>query len=97
MSESESQRLDEPQISLALDTLTEWVRSGDVIQRTFVLADFATAMAFVNQVAAVAEAAGHHPDILIRWSKVTLSLSTHDAGGLTKLDFNLAAAIDSLV
>ena len=58
--------------------------------------DFAQAMMFVNQVAAAAEAAGHHPDIGIRWNKVTLALSTHAVGGLTDRDFQLAARIQEL-
>jgi 4a-hydroxytetrahydrobiopterin dehydratase len=74
----------------------DWTRDGDVITKTVVRRDFAGAMAFVNQVAALAEARNHHPDIAISWNKVTLSLSTHDAGGLTQLDLDLAAAIDAL-
>ncbi len=58
--------------------------------------DFAAAMVFVNQVAELAEARNHHPDIAISWNKVTLTLSTHYAGGLTQLDLDLAAAIDAL-
>ena len=54
-------------------------------------------MGFVQAVAELAEAAQHHPDILIRWNKVTLTLSTHDAGGLTERDFLLAKSIDRLV
>jgi 4a-hydroxytetrahydrobiopterin dehydratase len=59
-------------------------------------ADFVQAMAFVNQVAGAAEAAGHHPDIDIRWNKVTLALSSHAEGGLTERDFQLAARIQEL-
>jgi 4a-hydroxytetrahydrobiopterin dehydratase len=59
-------------------------------------ADFVQAMAFVNQVADAAEAAGHHPDIDIRWTKVTLALSSHAEGGLTERDFQLAARIQKL-
>ena len=66
------------------------------LQRTFAFADFLAAMAFVESIAAAAEAQGHHPDILIRYSKVTLTLSTHEAGGLTNKDFALAASIDEL-
>lgn len=53
-------------------------------------------MGFVNSVALLAEKRNHHPDINIRWNKVHLALSTHSAGGLTKLDFKLAKAIDEL-
>jgi 4a-hydroxytetrahydrobiopterin dehydratase len=74
----------------------DWERQGDQIETTVTLRDFAAALAFVNAVGADAEAANHHPDIDIRWNKVHLVLSTHDAGGLTVLDLALAAAIDRL-
>ena len=74
-----------------------WQKNGGLITRTFQFPDFATAMGFVNQVAGLAEAAGHHPDIDIRWNKVTLALTTHDAGGLTEKDFALARECDLLV
>lgn len=63
--------------------------------RTFSHRDFAAALAFVNRVGGLAEEANHHPDIDIRWNKVTLRLSTHNCGGLTDLDFDLAARIDA--
>ncbi|HEY5045481.1 MAG TPA: 4a-hydroxytetrahydrobiopterin dehydratase [Solirubrobacteraceae bacterium] len=75
----------------------EWRRDGRAIVREWALADFAAAIAFVNRVAAVAEAANHHPDILVHgWNKVRLELSTHSEGGLTEADFELAARIDLL-
>jgi 4a-hydroxytetrahydrobiopterin dehydratase len=74
----------------------DWERQGDEITTTVTLHDFAAALAFVNGVGAAAEAANHHPDIDIRWNKVHLVLTTHDAGGLTVLDLALAAAIDRL-
>ena len=67
-----------------------------MISRTFEFADFPAAMKFVNPVARAAEKSCHHPDIDIRWNKVTLALTTHDAGGLTEKDFTLAAKFDSL-
>lgn len=73
-----------------------WDRHGDRITKTVTLADFRAAMAFVNQVAEVAEQLNHHPDISISWNRVDLSVSTHDSGGLTALDFELARAVDSL-
>lgn len=73
-----------------------WTREGSAITTTVVRKDFAAAMVFVNQVAELAEARNHHPDIAISWNKVTLTLSTHDAGGLTQRDLDLAAAIDAL-
>jgi 4a-hydroxytetrahydrobiopterin dehydratase len=79
-----------------LAPLPDWHLEGDSIVRQFVFPDFVEAMAFVNRVAEKAEGAGHHPDIDIRWNKVRLALSSHDAGGLTEADFNLAAIIESL-
>lgn len=73
-----------------------WQRDGDEIVKTVTVADFAAALAWVNQVGALAEARNHHPDIAISWNKVTLRLSTHTAHGLTGLDLELARAIDSL-
>jgi 4a-hydroxytetrahydrobiopterin dehydratase len=74
----------------------EWERHDDQLVATVKLADFKAALAFVNAVGAAAEAVDHHPDIDIRWNTVTLTLSTHSAGGLTVLDLALAAAIDRL-
>ena len=73
-----------------------WEHVGDELVTTVELHDFAAALAFVNAVAAAAEAVDHHPDIDIRWNKVRLVLTTHSAGGLTVLDIALAAAIDRL-
>ncbi len=74
---------------------SEWVRDGDAIVREYKLTDFPAAIALVNRVAALAEAANHHPDILVHgWNKVRLELSTHSAGGLTDADFALAQQID---
>ena len=86
----------EPQIILALGTLPDWKKTGDVIARTFQFKDFPAAMDFTNAVAALAEQAQHHPNIDVRWNKVTLALSTHDAGGLTEKDFALARQCDAL-
>ena len=86
----------EAQIVLALLTLPEWKRAGDEIARTFVFKDFIAAMEFTNAVASLAEQAQHHPDIDVRWNKVTLALTTHDAGGLTENDFALARQCDAL-
>ncbi|HUM11781.1 MAG TPA: 4a-hydroxytetrahydrobiopterin dehydratase [Myxococcaceae bacterium] len=73
-----------------------WALEGGMIRRTFAFEDFRGAMAFVNRVADAAEAADHHPDIDIRYSKVTLALVTHDAGGLTSRDIKLGEAADTL-
>lgn len=73
-----------------------WERRDDSIQRDFEREDFAAAIAFVNAVAAIAEAANHHPDILVHgYKNVRITLSTHAAGGLTERDFALAEQIDA--
>lgn len=74
-----------------------WELAANAIRKLFKFEDFRQAMAFVNRVADAAEAADHHPDITINYSRVTLSLSTHSAGGLTEKDFSLAQKIDSLL
>ena len=89
-------KLDEAQIPPVLAGLPQWRREGQIITRTFEFADFVAAMKFVNAVAEIAEAAQHHPDVDIRWNKVTLALTTHDAGGLTEKDFTLAGRCDKL-
>lgn len=81
------------QIKAALATLPDWIKRGATLTRTFVFKDFPAAIKFVNVIAKLAEQAGHHPDIDIRWNKVTLTLTTHDAGGLTERDFALAKKI----
>ena len=86
-------RLTEAEIKERFARLAGWERRGDEIRRTFSFASFRESLAFVNHVGELAEAADHHPDIDIRYSKVTLALSTHDAGGLTAKDFELAAKI----
>jgi len=73
-----------------------WALEGGMIRRTFAFKDFRGAMTFVNKVADAANAADHHPDIDIRYSKVTLALVTHDAGGLTFRDTKLAEDADAL-
>ncbi len=85
-----------PEIKAALKTLPEWKRRAAELQREFEFAEFVEAMKFVNAVARAAEAACHHPDIDIRWNRVRLALTTHDAGGLTERDFVLAARCDAL-
>lgn len=88
-------KLSESQIEDLLKGLPEWSLVGEAIQRTYQYRDFVNAMKFVNAVAVQAEAAQHHPDILIRYSRVTLTLATHDAGGITEKDFALARFSDA--
>jgi len=88
--------LTEEQIQQRMNDLKDWTRSGKEITKIIKLGDFVRAMGFVNSVALLAEKMDHHPDIDIRWNMVTLTLSTHSAGGLTDHDFNLAKQIDAL-
>lgn len=89
-------KLTPAQIKAALPSVPQWRRKASVISRTYEFKDFVIAMKFVSAVARVAEKAWHHPDIDIRWNRVTLALTTHDAGGLTEKDFALAAKFDRL-
>jgi 4a-hydroxytetrahydrobiopterin dehydratase len=88
--------LTEDEISARLDGVPGWARQGSSITTTATRSDFREAMLYTGAVAYLAEQANHHPDILIQWNKVTLTLSTHSAGGLTAADFNLAAKISAL-
>jgi 4a-hydroxytetrahydrobiopterin dehydratase len=84
-------------VAFHLPSVPEWrVESGELV-RNVKFQDFVAALGFVNRVADLAEAAGHHPDIDIRYNRVRLGLATHDEGGLTEKDFSLAAAIDKLL
>jgi 4a-hydroxytetrahydrobiopterin dehydratase len=83
-------------IARELSALPGWSLDGDEIVRTFDRGNFNGSIAFVNAIAAAANAADHHPDIAISWNEVTLRLSSHDAKGLTNRDFALARTIDSL-
>uniref|UniRef100_A0A7V5CRW1 Putative pterin-4-alpha-carbinolamine dehydratase n=1 Tax=Acidobacterium capsulatum TaxID=33075 RepID=A0A7V5CRW1_9BACT len=80
-----------------LSSLPAWKLQMPEIERVVEFPDFVAAMAFVNKVAEKAELAGHHPDIDIRYNRVRLALVTHDAGGLTERDFDLAASIEALL
>ena len=88
-------KLTPAQITAALAAAPNWKKQGAMITRTFEFKDFVAAMKFVNAVAKLAEQAWHHPDIDIRWNKVTLALTTHDQGGLTGKDFALAKKFDA--
>jgi 4a-hydroxytetrahydrobiopterin dehydratase len=76
--------------------LNGWTLEGDAIRKQFTFANFVEAIAFVNRLAPQAEAADHHPDILIQYKRVTLTYSTHSEGGLTEKDFAGAAVADRL-
>jgi 4a-hydroxytetrahydrobiopterin dehydratase len=79
-----------------LDSLPGWKIEEGMLVKTFKFKDFLSALHFVNRVGELAEGAGHHPDIDIRYNRVRLSLTTHDAGGLTEKDFNLAGGSEKL-
>ncbi len=86
-------RLLEDAVARELAATPGWTRDGEAITRAWRFPDFKTAMIFVNGAAALAEKANHHPDIAIHYSEVTLRLWSHDAGGLTARDFELARKI----
>lgn len=88
--------LSESEVRNRMTKLKGWTLDGKAIRKTIEAEDFVRAMGLVNSIALLAERRNHHPDIDIRWNKVTLVLSTHSAGGLTGLDFDLASAIDAL-
>jgi 4a-hydroxytetrahydrobiopterin dehydratase len=88
--------LSDTDISAELASLPAWTRAGSNIICEVKLADFKAAMLYTGAVAYLAEQANHHPDILIQWNRVTLTLSTHSAGGLTQADFALARRISAL-
>lgn len=90
-------RLSDDEISAGLAQLSGWARQGDTIVKTFKMLSFPAAVVFVAHVGFLAEAAGHHPDIDIRYNRVTLVLSTHDVGGLSEKDFALAEAADEVM
>ncbi|MEQ8745798.1 4a-hydroxytetrahydrobiopterin dehydratase [Pyruvatibacter sp.] len=90
------EKLTEDQVAERLKAHAQWSEMNGAIQRTFQHKDFVAAMAFVNKIAEMAEEKQHHPDILIRYNKVTLTLSTHDAGGITDKDFDFADAADGV-
>ena len=87
-------KLSPKQIKEALSEVPHWSKKGNAIRRTYQFKDFVASIKFVTQVARAAEKAWHHPDIDIRWNKVSLALSTHSEGGLTEKDFALAKVCD---
>lgn len=84
----------EPEIEIFLERNGNWSRHESSLTSDFTAPSFLLAIDFVNTVAMIAEGLDHHPDIDIRWNKVIFALSTHSAGGITSLDFELATAID---
>jgi len=88
--------LSQTEIDQKLQTVPQWQQSKQTITRTFKFKNFVEAIAFVDKLVEPAEAAGHHPDLTISYNKVTVSLTSHDAGGLTEKDFELAQNISNL-
>ena len=91
------EKLSPDQVEQRTAEVPQWSVNGDLLQRTLGFDDFNAAVAFVNRLRDLAEARQHHPDIMIRYNKVTLSLTTHDAGGLTDADFEFARAMEECV
>lgn len=89
-------RLSDIAIQRALGRLPGWSRRGDALVKTYQFPAFLDGIAFVGRVAQAAEAADHHPDLDIRYTRVVCTLSTHSAGGITQLDLDLAGTIDGL-
>lgn len=89
--------LSDDEIEAALARRPDWHRKGTSIVREYTFeGGFASSIAFVNRLAAAAEAADHHPDLAISWNRVTVELSTHSQGGVTEKDLALAAEADAL-
>jgi 4a-hydroxytetrahydrobiopterin dehydratase len=91
------ERLTDTEIEAALASLDGWRRDGGSIRRDFEFPDFVTALGFIVQVGALAERADHHPELSNVYNKVTIALSTHDAGGVTAMDTALAGEINGRV
>jgi 4a-hydroxytetrahydrobiopterin dehydratase len=88
--------LSHTEIDQALQKLPGWTRRGKAIERVFQFGNFVEAMEFVNRIAFAAEASNHHPDIVINYNKVTLTLVSHDSGGVTQRDVRMAGKINEV-
>ena len=85
------------QLDLRLKEIADWkLNANGEIEKTFIFTGFPQSLLFVNSVGLLAESKNHHPDILVQWNKVRLSLVTHDSGGLTEKDFELAKLVNAL-
>lgn len=89
-------KLSTEEIENSVKDLEGWKFEGKFLRKRFEFANFAESLAFVNKIGEIAEDADHHPDITFGWGYAEIELTTHDTGGLTKLDFNLAAKIESI-
>lgn len=90
------EKLTDEQINAALNELEGWETQEDFITKSFEFENFAEALSFVNRVGEIAEKADHHPDIMFGWGYAEIALTTHDAGGVTEKDFELARQIEAL-
>lgn len=90
-----TQKLSDVEIQRALGGLAGWTRRGETLTKTFTFQKFADGIAFVDRVAKAADEMNHHPDIDVRYTKITMTLSTHDAGGITQKDLELGRAIEA--
>lgn len=88
--------LTDSEIKQSLKSVPDWKLDGKAITRTFEFGNFVESVEFVNEITEIAEDFDHHPDVDIRWNKVTLRLSTHSKGGLTARDFDLAQRVDEI-
>lgn len=91
-----STKLSNTEVKTKLASLSGWEKSDDTIEKLYKFKNFTEAIAFVNKLVEPANAAGHHPDLSISYNKVTINLTSHDAGGLTQKDFDLAATFEQL-
>ena len=90
------QKLSDLEIQRALGSLPGWSRRGETLIKTYTFEKFADGIAFVDRVAVAADGMNHHPDIDIRYTKISIALSTHDAGGITQSDLTLAQEIERM-
>jgi 4a-hydroxytetrahydrobiopterin dehydratase len=90
-------KLKPPQVQFFLAEVKGWQAKDDKLTKTFTFKDFVTAMEFLNKVAEIAEAEGHHPDFAVHYNRVDFTIFTHDVGGLSENDFIIAAKIDELI
>jgi 4a-hydroxytetrahydrobiopterin dehydratase len=87
--------LNEEQIQEEMGDLPDWQRDGGTLKRTYTTRNFLHGLDFLNRVAPEAEALNHHPDVSLHYKRVVITLTTHDSGGLTELDFQLAARMEA--
>ncbi len=92
----ERKKLSAAEIETSLSVLTDWKVEGTNLKKRFEFKDFAAALAFVNKAGEIAEKLDHHPDIRFGWGYAEFAITTHDAGGLTANDFELAEEIENL-